>query len=343
MDFLNDSDICHVEDMPEVLGGSSSSLDLNLQLSQLGAGADTAGSVEEQLALGGNTNIHSSSPWTAMLASGTVKQNSIDDTVNNLGGYLNPYPNGTMRSVPTPSSVLQHQQTAAPCLPVASPQPCSMSMQPTEFTYSSYGYHAYPAALFAVGSPYYAASTAPSSTDISGLQCYRGSQGVWPMPQCAPAMHTMPAILTQAPPPRTSAVHIVKTPTGELTKTRCLHSVCDVGRKDPSQSHDMGKGPLCHGDRVQQVTPMNDGNKASSVSLNSTFLEEEEHVPNRQASLARYKEKKSKRNFTKKVRYQMRKQNADKRPRIKGRFIKSSEMTEYAEMLNNAAASPILE
>lgn len=51
----------------------------------------------------------------------------------------------------------------------------------------------------------------------------------------------------------------------------------------------------------------------------------------RKAALARYKEKKSARvnNPSKKVRYEMRRINAEKRPRIKGRFVKKSELELY--------------
>ncbi|CAH8314071.1 unnamed protein product [Eruca vesicaria subsp. sativa] len=42
----------------------------------------------------------------------------------------------------------------------------------------------------------------------------------------------------------------------------------------------------------------------------------------REASLLRYKEKRQSRFFAKRIRYQVRKLNAEKRPRIKGRFVK---------------------
>ncbi|KAM7501756.1 hypothetical protein LguiB_000660 [Lonicera macranthoides] len=42
----------------------------------------------------------------------------------------------------------------------------------------------------------------------------------------------------------------------------------------------------------------------------------------REASVLRYKEKRQSRLFSKKIRYQVRKLNADKRPRLKGRFVK---------------------
>ncbi|KAL0395736.1 UNVERIFIED_CONTAM: Zinc finger protein CONSTANS-LIKE 7 [Sesamum calycinum] len=44
----------------------------------------------------------------------------------------------------------------------------------------------------------------------------------------------------------------------------------------------------------------------------------------REASVLRYKEKRQNRLFSRKIRYQVRKLNADKRPRLKGRFVKRS-------------------
>ncbi|KAK7276051.1 hypothetical protein RIF29_17182 [Crotalaria pallida] len=48
----------------------------------------------------------------------------------------------------------------------------------------------------------------------------------------------------------------------------------------------------------------------------------EEERSRREASVLRYKEKRQNRLFSKKIRYQVRKLNADKRPRNKGRFVK---------------------
>ncbi|KAK2982740.1 hypothetical protein RJ640_025156 [Escallonia rubra] len=48
----------------------------------------------------------------------------------------------------------------------------------------------------------------------------------------------------------------------------------------------------------------------------------EEEKTRREASVLRYKEKRQSRLFSKKIRYQVRKLNADKRPRLKGRFVK---------------------
>ncbi|KAL8158534.1 hypothetical protein V2J09_000071 [Rumex salicifolius] len=44
----------------------------------------------------------------------------------------------------------------------------------------------------------------------------------------------------------------------------------------------------------------------------------------REASVLRYKEKRMNRLFSKRIRYQVRKLNAEKRPRVKGRFVKRS-------------------
>lgn len=49
---------------------------------------------------------------------------------------------------------------------------------------------------------------------------------------------------------------------------------------------------------------------------------DQEERTRREASVLRYKEKRRSRLFSKKIRYQVRKFNADKRPRLKGRFVK---------------------
>ncbi|KAL9270503.1 CHLOROPLAST IMPORT APPARATUS 2-like protein [Drosera capensis] len=46
----------------------------------------------------------------------------------------------------------------------------------------------------------------------------------------------------------------------------------------------------------------------------------------REASLLRYKEKRQSRLFSKRIRYEVRKLNAEKRPRVKGRFVKRNEV-----------------
>lgn len=55
----------------------------------------------------------------------------------------------------------------------------------------------------------------------------------------------------------------------------------------------------------------------------------------RAACLERYRKKKAVRSYGKHIRYHMRKVNADKRPRVKGRFIKSATVAAAAEVLNN--------
>ncbi|GIL86434.1 hypothetical protein Vretimale_11627 [Volvox reticuliferus] len=53
------------------------------------------------------------------------------------------------------------------------------------------------------------------------------------------------------------------------------------------------------------------------------------YVRTRAECLERYRQKKARRLYTKKIRYQLRKINADKRPRIKGRFVKKEELAEF--------------
>ena len=47
----------------------------------------------------------------------------------------------------------------------------------------------------------------------------------------------------------------------------------------------------------------------------------------RQARVLRYREKRRTRLFSKKIRYEVRKLNAEKRPRLKGRFVKRTSLT----------------
>ncbi|MCL7051150.1 hypothetical protein MKW94_020394 [Papaver nudicaule] len=65
----------------------------------------------------------------------------------------------------------------------------------------------------------------------------------------------------------------------------------------------------------------------SSTSMDNTaFMGEvpvmKEEKTRREAKVLRYKEKRQSRLFSKKIRYQVRKLNAEKRPRLKGRFVK---------------------
>ncbi|KAJ8439942.1 hypothetical protein Cgig2_004008 [Carnegiea gigantea] len=59
-----------------------------------------------------------------------------------------------------------------------------------------------------------------------------------------------------------------------------------------------------------------------SFSDNNYYLGEER--TRRESSVLRYKEKRQSRLFSKKIRYEVRKLNADKRPRLKGRFVKTT-------------------
>ncbi|XP_008799931.2 zinc finger protein CONSTANS-LIKE 7 [Phoenix dactylifera] len=52
---------------------------------------------------------------------------------------------------------------------------------------------------------------------------------------------------------------------------------------------------------------------------------EGKEVRNREARVMRYKEKRRSRHFSKQIRYEVRKLNAEKRPRLKGRFVRRKE------------------
>uniref|UniRef100_A0A0A9EM41 CCT domain-containing protein n=1 Tax=Arundo donax TaxID=35708 RepID=A0A0A9EM41_ARUDO len=49
----------------------------------------------------------------------------------------------------------------------------------------------------------------------------------------------------------------------------------------------------------------------------------------RDSAITRYKEKKKRRKFDKKIRYESRKARADVRKRVKGRFVKAGEAYDY--------------
>jgi hypothetical protein len=65
----------------------------------------------------------------------------------------------------------------------------------------------------------------------------------------------------------------------------------------------------------------------------------EPFVRTRAEALARYREKRARRTHAKKIRYHLRKVNADKRPRVKGRFVKKGELAEIEADAAAAAAA----
>lgn len=76
-----------------------------------------------------------------------------------------------------------------------------------------------------------------------------------------------------------------------------------------------------------------------SFSDNNYYLGEvpnlEEERTRRESSVLRYKEKRQSRLFSKKIRYEVRKLNADKRPRLKGRFVKTTPENEVSKERQN--------
>lgn len=64
----------------------------------------------------------------------------------------------------------------------------------------------------------------------------------------------------------------------------------------------------------------------TALSARLTSVTGTQTALSRQRCLERYRLKKARRLYTKKIRYHMRKVNADKRPRVKGRFVKAADM-----------------
>ncbi|KAA3489493.1 zinc finger protein CONSTANS-LIKE 16 [Gossypium australe] len=77
------------------------------------------------------------------------------------------------------------------------------------------------------------------------------------------------------------------------------------------------RGPLWADD--YSISTATNGN---AYYMGEVPMMELEERTRREASVLRYKEKRQSRLFCKKIRYQVRKLNADKRPRLKGRFVK---------------------
>ncbi|KAK9272316.1 hypothetical protein L1049_002687 [Liquidambar formosana] len=66
------------------------------------------------------------------------------------------------------------------------------------------------------------------------------------------------------------------------------------------------------------------GGNVSSMKMEEEGGRERWKMGQREASVLRYKEKRQSRLFAKRIRYEVRKLNAEKRPRMKGRFVKRS-------------------
>ncbi|KAK9828659.1 hypothetical protein WJX72_001371 [[Myrmecia] bisecta] len=88
--------------------------------------------------------------------------------------------------------------------------------------------------------------------------------------------------------------------------------------------------------------PLCSSNSSLCLSAAGTGLagagKSEEELRDRAACLERYREKKRNRAFSKTIRYEMRKINAERRPRIKGRFVKRSDLEDYLD--DKLALSP---
>eukprot|EP00878_Enallax_costatus_P014373 GHUV01015033.1.p1 GENE.GHUV01015033.1~~GHUV01015033.1.p1 ORF type:complete len:608 (+),score=259.19 GHUV01015033.1:140-1963(+) len=83
----------------------------------------------------------------------------------------------------------------------------------------------------------------------------------------------------------------------------------------------------------------------ASAAAASAAAKEEVFTRTRAEALERYREKRARRSHVKKIRYILRKVNADKRPRIKGRFVSKEEMDKLGllvpESLDKAASDGV--
>ncbi|KAL9152578.1 hypothetical protein ABFS82_11G133100 [Erythranthe guttata] len=96
---------------------------------------------------------------------------------------------------------------------------------------------------------------------------------------------------------------------------------------DPSSNYGIrwgygGGGLWAVPEMVGEIAENNINNNGEIMRINNNGEEITKTMGQREASVLRYKEKRQNRLFSNKIRYQVRKLNAEKRPRLKGRFVK---------------------
>ncbi|KAJ8632150.1 hypothetical protein MRB53_025486 [Persea americana] len=113
--------------------------------------------------------------------------------------------------------------------------------------------------------------------------------------------------------------------------------LCDSHKKSPCLSFDVfsssiGSKESPRGSPVEVPVMGQLGSSATPISYSSSSMAttNASMTMGREARVQRYREKKKRRKFEKKIRYQSRKASADRRPRIKGRFAKKLESDEQA-------------
>lgn len=95
-------------------------------------------------------------------------------------------------------------------------------------------------------------------------------------------------------------------------------------KDEPSDVH-MDESTNMKKSNNQSANSNDNINDSPSVTEDEAKLSEQ-RKKRRQEALARFRSKRANRSFTKKVRYECRKQLADSRPRVKGRFVRKVEM-----------------
>ncbi|VFQ60909.1 unnamed protein product [Cuscuta campestris] len=112
-----------------------------------------------------------------------------------------------------------------------------------------------------------------------------------------------------------------------LSGTTAASERNNLQRARPSSLSDYGK-PNCHSIDIQFMYQLALA-ESEIASPSMTKADLELLAKNRGNAMQRYKEKKKTRRYDKHIRYESRKARADKRKRVKGRFVKATEAADY--------------
>lgn len=99
----------------------------------------------------------------------------------------------------------------------------------------------------------------------------------------------------------------------------------------------LGSLPTTEDDSSILGTDSSTGLKSERASLDELERSDEQKRLDRQAALRRFRHKRANRSFQKKVRYACRKQLADSRPRVKGRFVGRAKTAHPSRILKSGA------
>jgi hypothetical protein len=113
------------------------------------------------------------------------------------------------------------------------------------------------------------------------------------------------------------------TPSAHGRPAPSTSAVCPMKKPDSPTMSCVTLPSVCALERSSEVVASADSDEADEVKT------AEQRKQMRVEALARFRSKRASRNFQKTIRYNCRKMLADSRPRVKGRFVKKSEMALY--------------